>query len=487
MYRRPEAQSACIHPLTLRFAEPELNREFSIDYARRSVFPIRAMLLTILVVGLVLAHLARTLLPEAYLAPGIGDLYGERSLLYSGFVFLMLLVVGFSLNHERLLRHQQLMVGTTLFVAFLEDMPVTTTIALPYGLAAVMLQVSGAYIMLRLRFWAATTIGLLVSFIHQTSVWCTQGLNNTNDPQLHTQFWINTAVLLTTNVLLGVAVYNIERSARWAWLQTREVKNRTLDLEKALQELKEAEVQLVDAERQASLGRMAAGIMHEINSPLGAMISSQDTLEKVLQRFEEFTRNHQDAAPKDAQRLLKSAKGAQQIIQAQHEGTSRIKEVMGSLKSFVSLDQANLQVFDLKEGLNDTFELLSGTLKGLDIERNLPEEPARVCGNPARINQAFANILENSVDALDGEGQVSIDLRKEQSSWHLELRDNGPGIPQNTLQTIFEPGFSKEGDRVKLSMGLPSAKRTVEAFGGSIEVDCPPHGGTVVHLILPAA
>lgn len=257
------------------------------------------------------------------------------------------------------------------------------------------------------------------------------------------------------------------------------VKARTKELEQALEELSSAEAQIVESAKQAMLGRLVAGIVHEVNTPLGALKSSADTLQRVLTKLEgEFPIDH------PAHRHLKMGK---ELSDLQVTTAARLSSIMSSLKSFVSLDGAELRDVDVREGIDSAIRLLGGEIAdGVRIVRDYPADLPRVRAHAQRLNQVFLQVLHNAVRALGDAGRIDISVRAEASGrLSVTIRDDGPGIPKERRADLFEFGFTKKGDRVGMRLGLPSSKRTLQELGGDIRVQTEDGEGTAVHIDLP--
>ena len=186
-----------------------------------------------------------------------------------------------------------------------------------------------------------------------------------------------------------------------------EKKQTQLDLEHALRELKEKEVQLIQSERMAVLGRLVRGVAHEINSPIGAIRSMRDTLTAAVEKLQK----HLGEAPPEpvSGRKLDVILGT--ILEANRVigmGAERITEIVNSLRSFTRLDEADLKQCDIHEGINSTLTLIDHELKGrIEVLTEYGEFGPIVC-YPRRLNQVFLNILANASQAIDGPGRITI-------------------------------------------------------------------------------
>lgn len=267
----------------------------------------------------------------------------------------------------------------------------------------------------------------------------------------------------------------------------QQVRERTRDLSSALEDLKRAQLQLIESEKQAMLGRLVAGMAHEINSPLGTLRSSLDTLGRVVGNYRRFVQARCEAGEPEAARLAKSSAAVDDLLLVMTSSANRLNELMGSLKRFVSLDQATHQRLDLRESIDSALAVLGPSLTpDITIRQNYLDSDLRIKGDPAKLNQLFWNLLQNSLTALKGKGEIRIDARRDDGEIQVDLSDNGVGIPEDRLHDVFDFGFTQKNGRVGLRLGLPTSKLTVDELGGEISIESVPGEGTSVHLRLPA-
>lgn len=267
----------------------------------------------------------------------------------------------------------------------------------------------------------------------------------------------------------------------------RQVLDRTRDLSRALSDLKRAQVQLIESEKQAMLGRLVAGMAHEINTPLGTLRSSVDTLGRVMNGYRRYVEAHGTSGDREAQRLQRASTAAEGLLSVMNDSADRLIRLMGSLKRFVSLDQSSHQQLDVRESIDSALAVLGPSLApGITIRQNYLDSDLRITGDPAKLNQLFWDLLSNSVTALRGKGEIRIDARRDAGQIQVDLSDNGIGIPEERLQDVFDFGFTHKNGRVGLRLGLPTSKLTVDELGGEISIQSVPGEGTSVHLRLPA-
>jgi signal transduction histidine kinase len=266
----------------------------------------------------------------------------------------------------------------------------------------------------------------------------------------------------------------------------QQVQERTRDLTLALSELKRAQGQLIESEKQAMLGRLVAGMAHEINTPLGTLRSSADTLSRVIVGYRHYVDEQAARGDQEARQLGRSSAAVESLLQVMKLSAERLSQLVGSLKRFVSLDQASPQQLDIKDSIDNALAVLGPSLgPDVTIRQNYLDADLKIKADPAKLNQLFWNLLQNSLTALGGKGEIRIDARRQEGQIRVDLSDNGVGIPEERLHEVFDFGFTQKNGRVGLRLGLPMSKLTVDELGGEISIQSVPGEGTSVHLRLP--
>jgi PAS domain S-box-containing protein len=264
-----------------------------------------------------------------------------------------------------------------------------------------------------------------------------------------------------------------------------EMKQVVEDLARANLELREAQAQLVQSEKMASLGMLVAGIAHEINTPVGAIRSMHDTLMRALSKLEStLTQEYPEVVTENPtlQTTLAVVRDANRVIE---NGAQRVTGIVRRLRSFARLDEAELKEVDVHEGLEDTLALIHHELKhGIVVRREYGDLPPIVC-YPGRLNQVFLNLLNNARQAMEGKGEIVIRTFVRDDRVHIALSDNGPGIPPEHLGKIFDPGFTTKGVGVGTGLGLAICYQIVRDHHGEITVQSEPGEGATFTVVLP--
>jgi PAS domain S-box-containing protein len=251
------------------------------------------------------------------------------------------------------------------------------------------------------------------------------------------------------------------------------------ELEDTLRELRATQAQLLQAEKMAALSSLVAGISHELNSPIGAIHSVQSTLDLAVTKLEkELSRTESEACRSALEVIL----DADQVIA---EGAARVTEILRRLRNFARLDEAELKRADLHEGIENTLAFLQNELVGrIEVVRDYGNVPPIQC-YPAKLNQVFLNLLTNAAQAIEGKGTITISTFIDGEFAAVAIQDTGPGIDEEHLATLFDPGFSLKGPRVGAGLGLPICYQILQQHGGSIVAESRPGEGSVFTIKVP--
>lgn len=245
---------------------------------------------------------------------------------------------------------------------------------------------------------------------------------------------------------LGSAIIRAE-------LYQKNVKN-VKNLKKALNELKETQLQLINAEKMASLGQLVAGVAHEINTPVASIKSNNSLILKILPQIEN----------EDIKQMLID------INSIDKEAIQRISNIVVSLKKFVRLDEAELQEADINKEIDLTLDLIRHETKNkIEIEKHYGDIPRVKC-YPNMLNQVFTNILVNACQAIEKEGKIIITTLYQDNKLVVKFKDNGKGIPKDSLEKIFTAGYTTKGVGVGTGLGLAISQKIIDKHGGNIKV-----------------
>jgi signal transduction histidine kinase len=268
---------------------------------------------------------------------------------------------------------------------------------------------------------------------------------------------------------------DLERAVQ---MRTADLARKNKELAETLDKLTRAQAQLVRSEKLASIGQLVAGIAHEINNPVNAIVNTVGPLEEAVAEL--------DRAADDAGRG-EAADDIRDMVRVVQRGAQRTKAIVQALHNYSRTDDEHLVDFDLDRSLDDSLELLRHLLRGVvAVERNYGEV-GRVRGHAGQIGQVFMNLLTNAAQALAGkpDARITIETRVAGDSVVVRICDNGPGIPPDVLPRIWDPFFTTKDVGDGTGLGLSIVHELVERHGGTIEVDTQLGAGTTFTVTLP--
>lgn len=240
----------------------------------------------------------------------------------------------------------------------------------------------------------------------------------------------------------------------------------------------------VNAARLATLGMLVAGVAHELNTPLGAIHSNHDVLNRALARLSDILADEQvdETELDEVRRVLRAVR---EVLRVNDLAVERMVGIVASLRTFGRVDGAEMERADLHEGLDSTLLLLRHELRdGVEVIREYGDLP-RVHCRPTQLNQLFMNLLLNAAQAIQGDGTITIRTRLARERVEVEVEDTGVGISRAAREHIFEPGFTTRGGRVGMGLGLSICRQIVDDHGGEIEVRSEPGRGSTFLVSLP--
>jgi signal transduction histidine kinase len=258
-------------------------------------------------------------------------------------------------------------------------------------------------------------------------------------------------------------------------------------------QLDEATKRLVQSEKLASLGELAAGVAHEINNPVGYVSSNLTTLQKYLAVYEKVL----DAPEADSAEMTALKKklnyafirdDLQNLVKETQEGVGRVKAIIQDLKDYARTNAATHYVAsDIQVGLKSTLNIARNQLKNrADVRLALGNLPLVECA-PSQIDQVFLNLIVNAAQAMP-EGKMGlIDIRTDcddKQVW-IEVKDNGPGIPPEVIKKIFDPFFTTKDPGTGTGLGLSVSTNIIQQHGGTLDVDSTVGVGTTFTITLP--
>jgi signal transduction histidine kinase len=194
--------------------------------------------------------------------------------------------------------------------------------------------------------------------------------------------------------------------------------------------------------------------------------------------------------PETARAALVKIAASVEVASLLHEiesSTSRISDLVGAIKEYTHMDQAPVQNVDVVKGLESTLTILNHKLKkGITVKRDYESGKLLVNSFGSELNQVWTNIIDNAIDAMSGQGELTVRTCRDDGGVVVEISDNGPGIPAEVEPHIFEPFFTTKGVGEGTGLGLDTAQRIIKKHRGYIQVDSKP-GETRFQVWLPLA
>ena len=304
------------------------------------------------------------------------------------------------------------------------------------------------------------------------------------------------------NLLCSQAAISLQNARLYENLKESEGRERdkAVELEQYLTELKQAQLQLVQSEKMSTLGELVAGVAHEINNPVSFIAGNIDHAEEYSEDLIKILRLYRQHYPNpvpeieaeiEASDLEYLVEDLPELISSMKAGTDRIRNISTSLRTFSRSDVASKVEFNIHDGLDSTLMILKHRLKAnekrpeIEVVKAYGELPNILC-YPGQINQVFMNILANGIDALEEYNQgrdyeemkahpnkvtISTEVSPDGSIAVIRIKDNGPGIPQEVQEQLFEHLFTTKPVGKGTGLGLSISRQIVEEkHGGKLSV-----------------
>ncbi|WP_156455222.1 ATP-binding protein [Janthinobacterium sp. B9-8] len=267
-----------------------------------------------------------------------------------------------------------------------------------------------------------------------------------------------------------------------------------------LKKLEDTQSQLLQSEKMASIGQLAAGIAHEINNPIAFVSANLRTMGEyindILSVLDAYTAAETMLSPSALaaiKRLYQERdipylrEDSQQLLNESRDGLRRVRDIVQNLKYFSQIDQASEQMADLHKGLESTLQIIQSTLSpDTLIQREYGKIPLLQC-HLAEINQVFLNLLTNATQAISGQGLITLRTGSDKNWVWIDIEDNGCGIPPELQSRVFEPFFTTRPVGSGTGLGLSLAWKIISDHGGHIVLNSTPDQGSLFRICLPLA
>ncbi|MEC5163674.1 MULTISPECIES: ATP-binding protein [unclassified Janthinobacterium] len=300
---------------------------------------------------------------------------------------------------------------------------------------------------------------------------------------------------------LAEANERLEDDIRQREVADAELRRRNLELTELNDKLSMTQQQLLQSEKLASIGQLAAGVAHEINNPIGYIFSNFGTLQGYLDSLFAMLRAYQDAEASVAAPALAMALRTMReqidldflredipvLMGESKEGIVRVRHIVQDLKDFSRVDASQEWVWaNLHHGIDSTLNIVSNEVKyKADVVKEYADIPDIEC-LPSQINQVVMNLVVNAAHAIgERRGTITVRTGCDDASVWLEVADNGAGIARENLSRIFDPFFTTKAIGKGTGLGLSLSYGIVQKHEGRIEVDSEPGRGTTFRITLP--
>lgn len=279
----------------------------------------------------------------------------------------------------------------------------------------------------------------------------------------------------------------------------KELESKNKELENAHAELKALQAKILQSEKMAAIGQLAAGVAHEINNPTGFISSNLRTLDKYVGRLIDFIQAQSEIIESlNAKQALEELKqrrkelkldyiieDIKEMIKESSDGTDRIRKMVQDLKTFSRTDEQEYKHADINECIETTINIVWNELKyKCTLNKEYGDIPLTKC-YPQQLNQVFMNLLVNAAHAIEKQGEITIRSWQRDGLINVTISDTGCGIPRENLNKIFDPFFTTKDVGKGTGLGLSITYDIIKKHKGEIKVDSEIGKGTTFTISIP--
>jgi signal transduction histidine kinase len=317
------------------------------------------------------------------------------------------------------------------------------------------------------------------------------------------------AKMLSKSIYFAIERKKVEKSLKIAAkdLATAEIylRQKLSELEKLNHDLQSTQEQLVQSEKMAGLGQLAAGVAHEINNPMGYIMTNLNTLNDyisvlngILAQYDSLSHVMKSGEIEHGQEVLNKidelvnekkidfiVHDIDDLLKETKEGAKRVKDIVLELKNFARMDKNELVPININQSLESTIKVAWNEIRyKCKLHKTFSDVPV-IQGFPSQIGQVFLNIIVNAAQSIEEYGDVFIETTSTENDVIITISDSGKGIPQSHLKNIFTPFFTTKAPGEGTGLGLSIAYNIIQEHHGEIRVESELGKGTTFIILLP--
>lgn len=309
---------------------------------------------------------------------------------------------------------------------------------------------------------------------------------------------VGLVLFLLTAIIGSFAWINRRRAFARLQVQKEEIEQLLTEKDKLYEKLQNAQLQLIQSEKMASIGQLTAGVAHELNNPIGFVSANAVALQQDVQDLQQFLKVaktfNTDPSNENRQELLDTYqqmdigfldKEIQSLIESIIRGASRTRDIVTSLRTFSRNTTEVFALSDIHEGLESTLTILNSAMGNrIELIRDYGEVPPIRC-QITKLNQVFLNLINNAIQAIEGEGKIQIQTRQIDEQIRIRICDTGKGMSESVRKRIFEPFFTTKEIGAGTGLGLSISYGIIEQHKGTIHARSREEKGTTLEIWLP--